>query len=325
MSTAIDLMTCDDDIGKFLKRYTANQIIAGCKLDGVRCAAYVDAVERTVHYYSRNGKQFRNFDCFNEDLLKLADAMDAAFIVYDGEVISEDKKFQKLMMQVHRKYNVDNGKLQFMIFDCFNMTPYSMATSLYGRLRYLCNGFAKLKGSSRQIFATNGKIALLTQALLYDFMKVYGLTTTPQPTHVSIVTIHELRDAVIAKGYEGLVLKSAYGTYEHKRSSQWCKVKEFHTLDLPVVDWYVGVGKHEGRLGALVVEYKGKRVNVGSGFTDQEREEFAFRDTSGAWRTALPGIIEVSYQEETSGGKLRFPTFIKVRDDKNEVDGKVAA
>ena len=64
-------------------------------------------------------------------------------------------------------------------------------------------------------------------------------------------------------------------------------------------------------VGSLVVDYKGTKVSVGTGFTDEQRVEF-YKDT--------PEIIEVNYQEVTKDGSLRFPSFVRIREDKDETD-----
>jgi DNA ligase-1 len=45
-------------------------------------------------------------------------------------------------------------------------------------------------------------------------------------------------------------------------------------LDLEVVGLEEGTGRNQGKLGAAIVEHKGYKVNVGSGFTDEEREKY---------------------------------------------------
>ena len=71
------------------------------------------------------------------------------------------------------------------------------------------------------------------------------------------------------------------------------------------------------KLGAFIVEYKNNVVNVGSGFSKLQREEF--------WKNKemfIGSIIKVQYFEESQNadGKysLRFPVFIELRPDKHE-------
>jgi DNA ligase-1 len=84
------------------------------------------------------------------------------------------------------------------------------------------------------------------------------------------------------------------------------KVKTFHDAEAIVVDHVPGAGKHKGRLGALVVEMPdGTRFNVGTGYSDKERES----------PPALGEIITYRYQELSDGGVPRFPTYVGVRID----------
>jgi DNA ligase-1 len=102
--------------------------------------------------------------------------------------------------------------------------------------------------------------------------------------------------------------------YECKRSKNLIKVKKFYTYDLEVVDIEEGDGRNKGTLGALVVKYKNNTVNVGSGFTDEERKNF--------WENRediIGRVIEVKYKEITTDKKtglesLQFPVFCGLRE-----------
>jgi len=68
-------------------------------------------------------------------------------------------------------------------------------------------------------------------------------------------------------------------------------------------------------LGAAIVTYKGKRVRVGSGFSDEQRQQFWANPNSIKGK-----IIEVQFHEETPDGSLRHPRFVRVREDKTQPD-----
>lgn len=129
--------------------------------------------------------------------------------------------------------------------------------------------------------------------------------------------IPELLDEQIADGEEGIMINIYDAPYEFKRTNNLLKCKKFQSCDLRVVGFEEGTGKYVGMLGALICEYKGGTVKVGSGLTDELRKEI-WKDTSKYEDV----IIEVSYFEETkdSTGKesLRFPTFKDFRPDKTE-------
>ena len=108
---------------------------------------------------------------------------------------------------------------------------------------------------------------------------------------------------------EGVVLKNMKGLYENKRSANWCKVKTFFSEDLRVIGIEKGkVGKQfENTLGALIVDFKGIPVRVGSGYTEEERNLFI---------KTPPKLIEVEYKSITKDGSLFHPSFVRVRTDK---------
>ena len=68
-----------------------------------------------------------------------------------------------------------------------------------------------------------------------------------------------------------------------------------------------------------MVDFKGNEVNVGTGFSDEQRATF-WND-----RDNLVGkLCEVKYKEVSSDKKtgdesLQFPVFVGIRDDKTEV------
>lgn len=101
-------------------------------------------------------------------------------------------------------------------------------------------------------------------------------------------------------GYEGLVLR---------RDNQWIKVKPQETHDVAITGFVEGRGKHLGRLGYVNTA----RGDVGSGFTDNEREIL----WAEARAERLVGqVIEVSCQEITPSGQFRHPFFVRMRPDK---------
>ncbi len=112
-------------------------------------------------------------------------------------------------------------------------------------------------------------------------------------------------------GYEGLVVKTLDHLYKNRRSYDWMKLKNISSEDLEVISLEEGTGKNKGLLGAVVCKYKDRTVNVGTGFTDVEREIF-FKEPE----LIVGHIIEVLYHEQTETGSLRHPRYLRLRDDK---------
>ena len=90
-------------------------------------------------------------------------------------------------------------------------------------------------------------------------------------------------------------------------------------MDLPIVGYTKGTGRFAGTFGALVLDFKGNGVKVGSGFSNVQRDDL--------WRNKdnLTGVLcevkykEVSYDKSTGAESLQFPVFVGIRNDKEGV------
>jgi len=107
---------------------------------------------------------------------------------------------------------------------------------------------------------------------------------------------------------EGVMVKIADGLYEWDRGTAIVKVKVMEDSDLVVVGFTEGTGKYKGLLGALVVEYKGNKVGVGSGLSDEMRKKiWADRDS---YVGKVAEVIHGGESEDKNGSKsLRWPRF----------------
>ena len=127
----------------------------------------------------------------------------------------------------------------------------------------------------------------------------------------------KLLDIYRAKGAEGLMC-NLNKAYEFKRSKGCLKLKVMQTCDLQIIGFQEGEGRHSGKLGALIVDFKGNKVGVGTGFSDEERLSI--------WenRDSLLGrVVEVRYFEITKdkngAESLRFPTYVSIREKGKEI------
>lgn len=106
--------------------------------------------------------------------------------------------------------------------------------------------------------------------------------------------------------------------YVCKRTNNLLKVKVFQDCDLEITGFQQGTGKFADTLGALLVDYKGNSVGVGSGMSDEQRKEFWDHQDRYLGR-----VVTVQYFEETNdadGNKsIRFPVFKELREEGKEV------
>ena len=118
---------------------------------------------------------------------------------------------------------------------------------------------------------------------------------------------------------EGLMLNLDM-PYRFKRTKELIKVKRFHDCSLRCIGIDIATsGKHVGKVGALICSYKNSTVKVGSGLSDEQREQFINHPEE-----IVGKIVEVKYKEQTknkSGNEsLQFPVFIGMRFDKDFPD-----
>jgi DNA ligase-1 len=133
------------------------------------------------------------------------------------------------------------------------------------------------------------------------------------PHHIAntIDEVYKFYNQCKTMGFEGIVIKTIRHKYSNNRSWNWMKLKPKGSIDCPVLKLLEGKGKYENALGKVVVEYKGQKVKVGSGFSDSQRHAFWEKPAMLQGR-----MIEVEYMEETDDGSLRHPVFKGFRPDK---------
>ncbi|MGE0404526.1 MAG: DNA ligase, partial [Kofleriaceae bacterium] len=127
--------------------------------------------------------------------------------------------------------------------------------------------------------------------------------------HIECAGMHHLKEElarVESLGGEGLMLRQPKSKYAIGRSTTLLKVKTFHDAEARVIGHADGTGKHKGRLGALICALPdGTRFNVGTGFSDKERES----------PPKIGSVITFRYQELTDDGVPRFPSYVGERLD----------
>ena len=264
------------------------------KLDGVRVITIVRADGR-VDMFSRNGKELANFPHIAEQIssvIKQKGSSKSMDVVLDGEIMSSS--FQDLMKQVHRKDNVEAGDAILNLFDVLPLADFEKG--IYNKDQTTRSSMVKFWVEQNQA---------LLPSVTYVANELVDLDTDEGQARYK-----EINAKAIVGGYEGIMLKDPLAGYECKRSVAWLKLKPFIEVSLTVVTTEEGTGKNVGKMGALVCEGvddgKAIRVNVGSGFTDIQRDEF--------WSCRVDGqVVEVRAdavtQNQDGTYSLRFPRF----------------
>ena len=250
------------------------------KLDGIRCLAVVR--ESSCEIFARSGKQISNFNnTIGSELSSLPDG------VYDGEIMDED--FVALMRQVHRKEGADVSNSYLVLFDCVSLEEWNSRSGIH-----------PLRDRRKNL-----------ERCFLQKEFTYLRLVEQESIEKSADAIDQYHHDYVEKGYEGAMVKNPDRPYSFGRSDAVIKVKSFFDVDLMVIDFKEGTGRHTGKLGSILVDFAGVDVNVGSGFDDDMRVQVWDNRAEYVGMTA-----EVRYQEITPDGSLRFPTFVCWRTDK---------
>lgn len=266
------------------------------KLDGVRVLAVVNDIHgKNIELFSRNGKQFHNFDHIIAEFQSvLKDAPLSEPMVFDGEVMSAT--FQDLMRQARRKKNAD---AKDAVLNLFDMIP----------LKDFMNKFYNRPQHERSDQVKNW-VEEHSEKLVH--VASLGWEVVDLDTTAGYQRFLEINRAALAAKFEGVMIKDVDAPYESKRTASWLKAKPFIEVTLEIVGYEEGTGKNAGRLGALVCagEDDGKAigVNVGSGFTDDERDSF-WRDRNRLTGSLVEVRADAVTQNQDGTYSLRFPRF----------------
>ena len=266
------------------------------KLDGVRCLAFFNEWGE-VSLYSRSGKPFLTLDKVKEELQSL----DLQNVVMDGEICIVDENgnedFQSIIKEIKRKDHTIENPL-FQAFDIITAEDFASKVSkekLFLRLQSL------------EMVLADPKLKHL------KYLKQY-LTTGEE-------MVKEQMAIAAKEGWEGLMLRKDE-VYKGKRSQDILKVKKMFDAEYTVVGVENAINRvivegkevEEMMLKNVIIEHKGNRVQVGSGFSLEEKRNF-FKNPN----KILNKTITVQYFEETTNQEgehsLRFPVVKAVYEE----------
>jgi len=238
-------------------------------------------------------------------------------VILDGEVIAiRDGKpmpFQSVLRRIRRRHDVAEAQeaIEMVpnVFDILYLDGETLIDLPFSERR------KKLEGAVTRFIA-------------------------PQVISGEQAEIEQTYDAALAAGHEGIMIKVPTSPYTPgQRGKNWIKIKpEVDTLDLAVIGAEWGEGKRAHVFGSFLVacQDQGRLVplsRVATGFSDEQLAEVyemlkeSVIRTEGKEVTFEPSLVfEVGYaelqasQNYEGGFALRFPRFIRIRDDKDLAD-----
>jgi DNA ligase-1 len=263
------------------------------KLNGVRATFYNGKL------IARSGVPYKGLDALISEIERLplgAYVLDGELTLKDKGSLSDNEAF-RVATGILNSDDVNKTAICYTVFDIIPREDFDSDNPKipYSERRKMLDIFSKF-------VSDDGTLRVLPVLYQGDDQLV----------------IDKLLGQMVAEDKEGLMLNTDV-PYKRTRHKGILKIKRFYTMDLKIIGYEEGTGRLEGTLGALVLEYKGNTVKVGSGFTDEQRTEF------WANRNDIIGsLCEVKYKEISSDKNtglesLQFPVFVQMRFDKSEV------
>jgi bifunctional non-homologous end joining protein LigD len=286
------------------------------KWDGVRALAFIrreGAAQEIVLY----GRSLRRLNPQFPEMVDALANLDVDSAVLDGEIFAPDEEGRPSFHRLQQRLQLDAARgerpaigevlVAYALFDCVYLDGHDLRQRPFAERRAALESIT-LPGAG------------LVKA---DAVPERGTA---------------LFDAARTHGFEGIVAKKLSSPYRPgTRSADWIKVKIRRTLEAVVGGLTRGRGGRSTSFGALVLgQYDGTGALVhigqtGGGFSDTDLAEFRRRlaplETNSSPFAKPPGVpgpitwvrpevvVEVEYAEWTPDGLLRFPIFLRLRDD----------
>ena len=301
-------IVCIPEAGNFMTPMLAKNInftVSGkkyCdyKYDGIR--AQIHQNEDGITIFNRKGDNITSK--FENDLIPIIkEHTDPVDWIIDGEIYPIDThgnpaEFKNMMSRIHGKTEevIYRHEVKLAVFDCL----------MYG---------------GQPVFEDDLDTRL--QTLNMHFGEELLGKTVEIETHDEFLKVYK---EAIEAGYEGVIVKSPTAVYQFgKRAKEWAKYKPpLIDVDCLVIDAAGGRGKRTGVYGSFKIAIKdGENLVslgwVGTGFTESDLI-FLSRQynelNEGTMLIEVKGDILTQNEEGEYG--LRFPRYVKFRDDKTE-------
>lgn len=289
------------------ERFSDSEWIFERKLDGERCLLFKKGKKITLK--SRNDKIIN--DSYPE-IVAAIEKLDLPDCIMDGEIVAFDKKITSFSLLQSRfgtialSAQLSKIPVYYYVFDIM-----------------YCDGY----------FLTH--LPLLTRKTILKKL------ISPRSLVRYVVHQNEKGEAFFKKAckdkWEGLIAKQKNSTYVSKRSSNWLKFKCSNEQEL-VIGGYTAPGGSRLNFGALLLGYyKNGKLHyagkVGTGFNAEiltdlgkkleklktKKNPFVNYDISTKdvyWVKPIL-VCEVQFTEWTSDNKLRHPSYLGLRRDKD--------
>ena len=246
--------------------------------------------------WSRTGKVVHAPDWWLDQLPKM---------LLDGELYLGKHRFQELRTIIGKHVPENWDEVQYRVFD-------SPSWYAFGRPREVkIRGEYTFKIDNVPLFvrqhATNRQIER-SEKLPFDIIQKYlhsrckGLCVPIKQILLPWIHAREAVDKMlndlVLQGAEGVILRKPSCVWIPERSKELLKYKPFNDAEGTVTGFTSGKGKYSGMIGALILDFNGKRLEL-SGMTDEERRFHRNSVDYAAWKPGEdmpPGVYAKHFE-----------------------------
>jgi DNA ligase-1 len=271
------VMLANDYLGKKTGKPTVNPSgwLASEKYDGVR------ALWDGRNFVSRQGVIYNAPNWYI--------ALMPSNIVLDGELYIDRDEFQKTVSVVKKKIPIDKEweRIKYMVFDLplCKKNAEERITDYTKIVDNICSKFKENK-----------------------YLKECPIKVVQQIKIKNASDLNKQYKIILSQGGEGMMIRRPESKYVGKRSNDLLKYKPTFDSEAKIIGYEKGTGKNKDKLGAFLVRdlKTGKEFKVGSGITDEQRENYKKTHPLGT-------IITYLYTSFTKDGIPRHPRYFRIR------------
>jgi DNA ligase-1 len=296
------------------------------KLDGIRIQTHKS--DSDIWFFTR---RMEDYTAMFPDLIEPArNAISSSRAIVDGELVAINPQSGKPMpfqevLKRRRKYGISKAMkeipVELHLFDVLLVEDKVLMSKPYIERRKMLE----------KIIKPNDRVKVVEQRIL----------STP-------AEVIEFAEYAVRIGHEGLLAKDPNSIYRAgRREFAWLKLKPtLDTVDLVVVGALYGKGKRAGVFGSYILAVRDETTNTyktitkcGTGYSDEDLETLtqlfkpleldqphpdvemeieadAYFPPRVVFEVGFEEIQRSPEEKHTSGMGLRFPRFIRVREDK---------
>ncbi|XP_033960785.1 DNA ligase 1 [Pseudochaenichthys georgianus] len=293
-------------VGEVMKRFDEAAFTCEYKYDGERAQIHI-LENGEVRVFSRN--QEDNTTKYPDIISRIPKVKKDSVVscVLDAEAVAWDREKKQIqpfqVLTTRKRKDVDASEIKVQVcvyaFDLLYLNGESLVRQPLCRRRALLReSFSEVEGE-------------------FVFARYIDSDNTD--------SIAEFLEQSVRDSCEGLMVKTLEkdATYEiAKRSHNWLKLKKDYldgvgdTMDLCVIGAYLGKGKRAGAYGGFLLACYDEEneefqsvCKIGTGFKDEDLEQHF-------------NFLKV---DPVKGISLRFPRFLRIRDDKKPEDATTGA